>query len=153
MKLDLQFFNGVYPVHNNIFRVNKNGRSSNPADFVTIKDLETFSLAVEGVTEEWTPMDLEGWARQAVTGKKLTVSFTGKRSYGDPGNDYIAGTLLATGQDCESVFEWILPNGSKLTMDCVINLTTPAGGDSTNIDTLEFDILSDGKPIFTTEDE
>lgn len=34
-------------------------------------------------------------------------------------------------------------------MDCVINLTAPAGGDSTNIDALEFELLSDGKPTFT----
>lgn len=148
MKMNLQLFSGVYPVHNNKFKVNIMGRSETPT-FTAIKDLETFGLAVEGNVEEWTPMDLEGWARQAVTGKKLTVSFTGKRHYGDEGNDYIAGTLLATGQACESQFEWELPNGARLTMDCVINLTTPAGGDSTNIDTLEFDILSDGKPVFT----
>jgi hypothetical protein len=139
---------GVYPVHNNIFKINTDGRTA-PGTFVTIKDLETFGLAVEGNVEEWTPMDLSGWARQAVTGKKLTVSFSGKRHYEDPGNDYVADTLLATGQDCESIFEWTLPNGAKLTMDCVINLTSPAGGDSTNIDTLEFDILSDGLPEFT----
>jgi hypothetical protein len=34
-------------------------------------------------------------------------------------------------------------------MNCIINLTTPGGGDSTNIDTLEFEILSDGLPVFT----
>lgn len=139
---------GVFPVHNNVFKINTEGRTT-PGTFVTIRDLETFQLSVEGNTEEWTPMDLQGWARQAVTGKKLTISFSGKRHYGDQGNDYIAEKLLATGQDCESQFEWQLPNGAKLTMDCVINLTTPAGGDSTNIDSLEFDILSDGLPTFT----
>lgn len=147
-QFNLQFFAGVYPVHNNIFKISSNGRTL-PSTFVTIKDLETFELSVESNTEEWTPMDLEGWARQAVTGKKLSVAFSGKRNYGDPGNDYIAGTLLSTGQACESVFEWTLPTGAKLTMNCVISLTTPAGGDSTNIDTLEFDILSDGLPVFT----
>lgn len=141
---------GVFPVHNNVFKIGIQGRASvAPADMVSIKDLETFGLSVEGNVEEWTPMDLGGWARQAVTGKKLTISFSGKRHYGDDGNDYVAGTLLSTGQGCESKFEWTLPNGAKLAMDCVISLTTPAGGDSTNIDTLEFDILSDGLPVFT----
>lgn len=151
MNIKLQFFaggEGVFPVHNNIFKVNTVGRTT-PGTLVTIKDLETFGLSVESNTEEWTPMDLAGWARQAVTGKKLTVSFSGKRNYGDVGNDYIAGKLISTGQDVETTLEWTLPSGAKLTMDCVINLTTPAGGDSTNIDALEFDLLSDGLPVFT----
>lgn len=151
MKFNLQFFAtvGVFPVHNNIFKINTAGRViAVPTTMVTVKDLETFGLSIEANTEEWTPMDLAGWVRQAVTGKKLTISFSGKRNYGDPGNDYVGGLLLATGQDCESVFEWTLPSGAKLTVDCVVNLTTPAGGDSTGIDTLEFDILSDGLPVF-----
>ena len=117
---------------------------------VIVKDLETFSPSIDANTEEWTPMDQSGWTRRAVTGKGLTFSFSGKRRYGDPGNDYIGGLLLGTGQDVESEFEWEMPSGAKLTMDCVINLTTPAGGDSTNIDTLEFEVLSDGLPIFTS---
>src|SRR6185437_9071945 len=130
-------------------KVNTKGRvGAPPTNMAVIKDLETFQLSIDSNVEEWSPMDLQGWARQAVTGKKLTVSFSGKRNYGDPGNDYIGGLLLATGQGVESVFEWELPNGAKLTMDCVINLTSPAGGDSTNIDALEFDVLSDGLPTF-----
>ena len=141
---------GVFPVHNNKFKINTAGRDeTSPDTMVVIKDLETFSPSIDANTEEWTPMDQEGWVRRAVTGKGLTFSFTGKRHYGDPGNDYVAGLLLATGQGVESIFEWELPSGAKLKMNCVINLTTPAGGDSTNIDTLEFEILSDGLPVFT----
>lgn len=140
---------GVFPVHNNIFKIGLKGRSSTAAEMATVKDLETFSPSIDGNTEEWTPMDQAGWVRRAVTGKGLTFSFSGKRHYGDPGNDYIAGLLIGTGQEVETVFEWTMPSGATLTMDCVINLTTPAGGDSTNIDGLEFELLSDGKPEFT----
>jgi hypothetical protein len=139
---------GVFPVHNNIFKVNTEGRTA-PGTFVTIKDLETFSMSVDSKTEDWTPMDLEGWMRRAVTGKGLTISFKGKRNYGDAGNDYVAGLLLETGQGVESEFEWTLPNGDVFTMDCIIDLKSPAGGDSTNIDALEFDLLSDGLPVLT----
>ena len=140
---------GVFPVHNNKFKINTKGRTGTSTDMVTIKDLETFEPSIDSTTEEWTPMDLAGWVRRAVTGKGLTLSFKGKRNYGDPGNDYIAGLLLGTGQAVESEFEWELPSGAKLTYDCVIDLKTPAGGDSTNIDALEFDLLSDGLPVFT----
>lgn len=152
LKLDLQHFaaaTGVFPVHNNVFKVGTTGRASAAAAMVTIKDLETFSVSIDGNTEEWSPMDQGGWTRRAVTGKALTISFSGKRNYGDPGNDYIAGLMLGTGQAVETKFEWTLSSGAKLSMDCVINLTTPAGGDSTNIDTLEFEVLSDGKPTYT----
>ena len=139
---------GVFPVHNNVFKINTAGRTT-PGTLVIIKDLETFSLTINGKKEEWTPLDLAGWTRQAVTGKSLTIGFKGKRNYGDPGNDYIASTMLATGQGCESTLEWDLPDGAKLTVNCIIDLKTPAGGDSTKIDELNFDILSDGLPVFT----
>lgn len=140
---------GVFPVHNNLFKVNTSGRSGTTANMVTIADLTTFKVAVEGKNEEWYPLDQEGWARSAVTGKKMTISFSGKRNYGDAGNDYIASMMTKTGKDCETTFEWTLPDGSKLTGDCVINLTSPAGGDSTAIDALEFELIFDGKPTYT----
>jgi hypothetical protein len=149
MNLQLFATSGVFPVYNNQFKIGKKGRASADTDMVIIKDLETFSISIDSKTDEWTPLDAEGWIRRAVTGKGLTIKFSGKRNYGDPGNDYIANTLLATGQDVESKFEWDLPDGSKLTMNCIINLTTPAGGDSTKIDSLEFEVLSDGLPTFT----
>lgn len=141
--------NGVFPVHNNIFKINTEGRSGAEAKLVIIKDLTTFGVSVEGTNEEWFPLDQEGWARQANTGKKMSISFSGKRNFGDPGNDYVAGMLTKTGKDCETSFEWTLPDGSKLAGNCIVNLTNPGGGDSTAIMPLEFELLLDGKPTFT----
>ena len=141
--------NGVYPVHNNVFKINTAGRSGSDTSLVIIKDLTTFGVSVEGTNEEWYPLDQEGWARQANTGKKMAISFSGKRNFGDPGNDYIANMLTKTGKDCESEFEWTLPDGSKLAGDCVVSLTNPGGGDSTSLMALEFELLIDGKPTYT----
>lgn len=141
--------NGVFPVHNNVFKINTKGRSGEPSNMVIIKDLTTFGISVEGTNEEWFPLDQEGWARQANTGKKMSISFSGKRNFGDPGNDYVAGMITKTGKDCETSFEWTLPDNSKLAGDCVVNLTNPGGGDSTAIMPLEFELLIDGKPTFT----
>ena len=140
---------GVFPVHDNKFKISTTGRSAASTAMVEIADLTTFKVNVEGKNEEWFPLDQEGWARQANTGKKMTISFSGKRNYGDPGNDYVASMMMKTGKDCETSFEWTLPDGSKLAGDCVISLTSPAGGDSIAIDTLEFELLIDGKPTFT----
>lgn len=140
---------GVFPVHNNIFKVNTAGRSGTETTLAIIADMTTFKVSVEGKNEEWFPLDQEGWARQANTGKKMSISLAGKRNYGDAGNDYIAGMMMKTGKDCETAFEWTLPDKAKLAGNCVISITSPAGGDSTAIDALEFEILIDGKPIYT----
>ena len=151
--INLRFFaaaEGVYPVHNNKFKIGIKGRASDlPADMTIIKGLENFAPSIDSNIEEYSPMEEEGWVKRMLTGKGLSFSFTGKRYYGDPGNDYVATTLLATGKAAESKFEWEFPSGAKLTMNCLISLTTPAGGETVNIDNLEFEVLSDGKPTFT----
>lgn len=138
---------GVYPVWENKFKISTSGRG-NPA-MATIADMESFSVSVDGNVEEWSPMEMEGWIRRMVTGKSLTISMTGKRNIGDPGNDYVANNAWKTGQDCETRFEWEFPSGAKLEFDCVLNVTNPGGGDSRNAAPLEFEVMSDGKPTFT----
>lgn len=117
---------------------------------VTIADMETFSMSIDSGMEEWNPMDAKGWRKALVTAKALTISLSGKRNYGDPGNDYVAGKTLKNGRDCDSKMSLTFPNGDKLEMDCVISVTNFAGGDSTNVQPLEFDLASHGEPVFTT---
>lgn len=139
----------VYPVHNNKFKFGTNGLESTEDQMVMPSDLENFAPAIDGTVEEWYSMDAGGWAKAAMTGKKLSFSFKGKRSVGDVGNDYIAGLAWKFGQDVMTKFEWEMVSGAKLTCDVVVNVTTPGGGDSTNIDTLEFEVICYGKPAFT----
>ena len=94
-------------------------------------------------------MDASGWAKSAMTGKKLSFSFKGKRSVRNAGNDYIAGLAWKFGQDVMTKCEWTMVSGAKLSGDVVINVTTPGGGDSTNVDTLEFEAVFYGKPTYT----
>lgn len=141
---------GVFPVHSNKFFIGSKGRASvEEEDFIIINELTTFSPSIENQQDEWYPMNAEGWRRAAVTGKALSFAFAGKRSYGDPGNDYVASKKMSTGKDCETVMKWELPSGESILIPCVISVSTPAGGDTTNIDGLEFEIISDGKPTVT----
>ncbi|SEA06043.1 hypothetical protein SAMN04515656_10344 [Eubacterium aggregans] len=135
---------GVYPVFENKFKI---GTATDTK--VSIADLETFSVSMDNNVEEWTPMDTEGWIRRLMTGKAFTISLSGKRNVGDAGNDFVAGLSWKTGQNVTVPFEWEFPNGDKLAFSAVINVTTPGGGDSTNVDALEFDAMSDGKPTYT----
>lgn len=139
---------GVYPVYENQFKINTKGRDSTTSNMATIADMESFSVSFDDNVEEWTPMTSEGWVRRLKTGKGITITLAGKRHVGDAGNDYIAGLAWLSGQACNSQLEWSFPNGDKVTIDCVINVTS-AGGDSTNVEPLEFECMSDGKPTFT----
>lgn len=140
---------GVYPVFENKFKIGTKGRSSAEADMKTISNMETFSVSIDGNVEEWKPMEAEGWVRRMVTGKSLAISLSGKRDIGDAGNDYVADNAWGTGATCDSKFEWEFPSGAKLSFNCVLSVTNPGSGDSTNVAGLEFEVQSDGKPTYT----
>jgi hypothetical protein len=82
----------------------------------------------------------------------MSISMAGKRNVGDPGNDYIAGTVFADyayGAEPGSVQVSIeFPDGSRLDFNAVCNVTSMGGGDSTAVGALEFDLDSNGRPIF-----
>jgi len=141
---------GPYPVFNNKFSVNLNGRDGSTENFAIIKEMETFTVSIDGNVEEWTPMETEGWVRRMMTGKGFTIGLNGKRNPSDPGNNYAAGLAWKTGADVNSVLKWEMPDGTTLTCDVVINVTAPGGGDSVNVDSLELELMSDGKPTMTT---
>lgn len=138
---------GVYPVYKNQFQIATTGRAD-PATYASIADMESFSVSFDNGVEEWTPMEADGWMRRLKTSKSLTVSINGKRNIGDTGNDYIANMAWDNGTDCNTILKWTLPNGDSVQIPCVINVTS-AGGDSTGVEPLEFECLSDGKPTYT----
>jgi len=140
---------GVFPVSNIVFKIGILGiLSVEPASMVIIKDMETFSIALDNGVEEWTPMDTDGWVRRLMTAKSMTVSLNGKRNYGDAGNDYVAGLAYKNGQGCNTKASITFPDGGALAMNCVVNVTE-GGGDSTAVEALSFEMMSDGKPTYT----
>lgn len=143
-------FTGVFPVYNMKFKVGTKGKASIDGDMAVIADMETFSISIDGTVEEWTPMDTSGWARALMTGKKFTIGLNGKRNVGDKGNDYVANTAWKDGLDCSTKGEIEFPDGSKLKFNCVINVKNVGGGDSTNVAPLEFEMVGDGKPTYTS---
>ena len=140
---------GVFPVFNNVFKIGINGKESEEADMKTVADLETFSVSFDNNIEEWTPMTTEGWKRRLMTGKGFSITLSGKRNVGDEGNDYIASLKWKTGQDAETKLDWIMPDGTTIKCDVVANVTTD-GGASTDVNALEVEFLSNGKPTVTT---
>jgi len=140
---------GVFPVNSIRFKVGTNGVDSTQGEMAIVKDMETFGISFDNGVEEWKPIDQEGWARRLMTAKSVTVSISGKRHYGDPGNDYIAGLAYENGQNAATTLEILFPDGGSLVMKCIVNVSASDGGDATAVSSLEFECLSDGKPVYT----
>ena len=140
---------GVFPVFENKFKINTKGRTGGDENFVTIAEMETFSVEMDGKVQEWTPMDAEGWVKRIMTGKGFSLKLSGKRCIGDAGNDYLAQCAWLTGSGCDSVFQWEFPNGDKLKFECVVNVSNPGTGDAVDVGGLEVEIMSHGKPQYT----
>ena len=141
---------GVFPVYENQFKIDKTGGDgTTEGNLVTIADMESFSVSIDGNLEEWKPFDQQGWTRRLLTGKSITISISGKRNVGDAGNDYIDGLALKTGSEATTTLVWNFPSGAKLVIKGVVSVTDWSSGDSTAVAPLSFDFASDGKPTFT----
>lgn len=138
----------VYPVHNLVFKVDISDTST--PELVTIADMESFELSLDNGIEEWTPMEMEGWVRRLMTAKSLSITASGKRNQGDPGNDFIAGLAFENGTNAQADIEIAFKDGVTLSLtNAVINVTEFQGGASTDVAPLSFEILSNGKPTIT----
>lgn len=118
--------------------------------FVTIADLESAGITLETNVETWYSITDDGWQNAMATAKALTMDFSGKRTVGDTGNDYIAGLAFKNGQDVEADFEITFPNGDTLKLTGVVAVNDFLGGDATNVAPLSFTVTCKGKPQYTT---
>jgi len=142
-------FKGIFPVSDIEFKIGTKGRASEDKDMADIAEVETFGIKIDGKTQDWTSMTSKGWGNNLMTGKSITISIKGKRSVGDPGNDYIAETAWKDGLDCNSKMEIVFPSGTKIAFDCVVDVKSIGGDDSTKVAPLECDLKSCGKPTIT----
>lgn len=117
-----------------------------------IADLEEMSLTIENNTETWYSINDEGWQNALLTGKALTGSFSGKRTLGDAGNDYVDGLRYKIGKDAEADWEIEFPDGSKLDFTAVTALTDILGA-ATDVAPLSGNLTGKGKPTFTPASE
>lgn len=137
-------FTGVFPVYDLDFEICTSGET-----FVPIKDMESAKLSIETGVETWNSITEDGWQRALATAKSFTLSMSGKRNIGDPGNDYIAGMALKNGRDCDSKIKITFPDGATFTGDVVVSISDYAGDDATAVNPLAFDLISNGKPTYT----
>lgn len=138
---------GVFPCYENQFKVAAAG--STTVD-TTIANCEEFSVSFDNGVEEWNAFEQEGWKSRLMTAKSVTISVKAKRTLGDAGNDLIAGLTYKNGRECEANFKWLFPDGSTVLFEnAVISVTANGGGSSSSVAPLEFEVMSNGKPVYT----
>ena len=113
-----------------------------------IADLEEVSLSLENNTETWYSIKDGGWQNALLTAKALTGSFSGKRTLGDAGNDYLESLRYKIGKSAEADWQIEFPDGSKLEFTAVTALTDILGA-ATDVAPLRGDLTGKGKPTFT----
>ena len=139
---------GNYPVQNhyNNFLINKDGVDGEDTSFVKIAGIETFDMSFDKTTQEDKGWENDGFFGSEVTGIKVTFSLSGKRKYGDEGNDYIASTAWLIGNKTRSKAKWVLPTGQVVTFPVIVVAKKIAGGSSEDVDALEVELIMNGKP-------
>lgn len=140
---------GVYPVYENQFQIGTDSETLS-----NIANMTSFSVSFDNGVEEWKPFDQEGWTSRLMTAKSITISVTGKRTVGDTGNDFVASLAMLNGRQVEATFVWTFPDGTTVTFEnAIINVKVCGAGESTNAAPLEFDVMSNGKPVVTLANE
>ena len=138
----------VFPVTEMVFKIGTNGVGSSSADMVVVADMETLTISVDNGVEEWTPLNGKGWKDRLITTKGVTIALSGKRHFGDRGNDYVAGLAFASGDKAKTKIKIEFPNGDDVEMSCIVSVTSPSGGEAAAVNTLEFECLSVGIPTY-----
>ena len=103
---------GVFPVNVNQFEVNVGTAEE---EWVTVAELEECIVTIDNNTETWKSFANGGWESALVTGKSSKIDIKGKRCVGDAGDDFIAGKLLANGQDAYVPARITVADGKVLT--------------------------------------
>lgn len=138
---------GVFPCYENQFQI---GTKDSDEASENIADCEEFGVSFDNGVEEWNPFEEKGWKKRLMTAKALTISVKGKRNIGDKGNDEVASCTFANGKDAERPFKWTFPDGATLFLaNAVISVTSNGGGASIGVAPLEFEVMSNGKPVYT----
>lgn len=138
---------GVFPCYENQFKVGEAGEST---PTTAIADMESYSISINNNIQDWTAFGEDGWKKRLMTGKDVVITVKGKRNIGDTGNDMVANVAFKNGTEAQLNFLWNFPDGATLLFkNAVINVTAINTGDSTNVAPLEFEVQSNGKPVYT----
>lgn len=140
--------------YKNVFEIDTTG-SQDPTD-TTKATFAPLAAGISGVTpaanetdDNTAYYDGAGFTDTDVTGKRITLAFTGHRVIGDAAQDYVASKFLAIGQNLKTLGRWTDPAGNKIVSSVTLTAIVPMGGNANAKQTFSFTMSFNGKPIMT----
>jgi hypothetical protein len=143
--------------YKNVFEIDTAG-SQDPKD-VAKATFAPLAAGISGVTpaanetdDNTAYYDGAGFTDTDVTGKRITLAFTGHRVIGDAAQDYVASKFLAIGQNLKTLGRWTDTNGNVIVSSVTLTSIVPMGGNANAKQTFSFTMSFNGKPIMTDKD-
>lgn len=134
----------IFAVNEHTFEID-----TTPAGIETlaeVTDVESVDITVDGVTIDWNALDSVYTKRRKTGGVSIELAFSGKRNFGDTGNDYVAGLAFAVGDTVETTVKITTNEATPTTytIPVVVQVTSIIGGESTDVSVLEWTASSNG---------
>lgn len=141
--------------YKNKFEIDTAGNQDPSGDLASSK-WALLAAGISGVTpaanetdDNTAYYDGDGFTDTDVTGKRITLAFTGHRVIGDAAQDYVASKFLAIGQNLKTLGRWTDTNGNVIVSNVTLTAIVPMGGNANAKQTFSFTMSFNGKPIMT----
>lgn len=136
---------GIVPVNKFSFEIQPYENGSYGTAF-EVSDVENLEISLDNNLEEWYALGEDGWVNRLMTARSITVNLAGKRNYSNAGNNKVVDDYFTDVGEANNVnLKITFPNAKVLNIPGVLNITGLGGG-ATDVDKLEFEIQSNGKP-------
>ncbi|MCB5223063.1 phage tail tube protein [Lactiplantibacillus pentosus] len=130
--------------------------NQDPAGDLTKANWARLAAGISGVTpaanetdDNTAYFDGDGFTDTDVTGKRITIAFTGHRVVGDVAQDFVASKFLSIGQNLKTLGRWTDTNGNVVVSSVTLTAIVPMGGNANAKQTFSFTMSFNGKPIMT----
>lgn len=130
--------------------------NQDPTGDLTKADWARLAAGISGVTpaanetdDNTAYYDGDGFTDTDVTGKRITMAFTGHRVVGDAAQDFVASKFLSIGQNLKTLGRWTDTNGNVIISNITLTAIVPMGGNANAKQTFSFTMSFNGKPTMT----
>lgn len=124
--------------------------STTSATFVTLAaGIQTITPAAGDTTDNTPYYDGNGYTTTEVTGKNVSIAFSGNRIDGDAAQDFVAGLEFAVGDSLKTLLRWTRPDGTVIIAQVTLNAIISSGGAANAKQTFSFTASFNGAPVVT----
>lgn len=140
--------------YQNKFEIDTHGSldpaSTTGATFVNLATgIQTITPAAGDQTENTPYYDGQGFSTTEVTGKNVSIAFSGNRVEGDAAQDFITGKQFSLGDDVKTLLRWTRSDGTIIVAQVTLSNIVVSGGAANAKQTFSFTANFNGAPVVT----